>query len=68
MAGAPRKKAMTKAQMRLVEANEAKARSLIADIVPLLREIPEEAMESVAERLEAALAVAKRALNGEATK
>lgn len=47
---------------REIEEAEAKARSLIADIVPLLNCLPEEAIPDVSLYLERALESAKQAL------
>lgn len=52
---------LTKKQMREVEEEEAKARSLIADIVPLLHELPKDAIPEVSRHLEEALKEAKKA-------
>lgn len=52
---------LTKRQKREVEEDEAKARSLIADIVPMLNELPADALPEVSRHLEKALDAAKSA-------
>lgn len=53
--------ALTKRHRRHVEEEEARARGLIADIVPLLNELPEHEIATVSEHLEKALKAAKAA-------
>ena len=59
---------LTKKQMREVEEAEAKARSLIADIVPLLGSIPEDCLPEVSSHLQKALEAAKTSVSKSETK
>jgi hypothetical protein len=52
---------LTNRQRREVEEDEAKARSLIADIVPMLSNLPVDALPEVSKHLEKALDAAKSA-------
>lgn len=63
MEGIP-KKMTAREKKRLIEENEARARVLISDIVPMLREIPEEGISDVEDRIDAALKEARRNMDG----
>jgi len=54
----------TKHRRREIEASEARARGLIADILPLIGTLPDEAVGAVAAHLEEALKVARAKANG----
>jgi hypothetical protein len=56
----PVKSALTKKQRLQVEEEEAKARGLISEIVPLLHELPADSVPHVSEHLEKALEDAKK--------